>query len=215
MTEALKLDKERLWEVHPPEVYKGKRSLIGLAYHEAGHAVLGRMAKVPFSAVVIQHRKGEDFTGFVGSEDVGGGLKKVRSDSQKLYEPLDFPESDNSWVHKALAFRHCCFHLAGMQAELLLHSVEPDPPLIRHDTDHSQAAAKLHAAFGCSDLYYPQMVTRNYLSQCWGEVKRIAEELLARHEQHGIGIMKRDDPRDVSFFSRQVAGAEWVDEKWD
>jgi hypothetical protein len=216
MNEAVKMDKDRLWQTCPHETYEGTKTLEGLAYHEAGHAVIRRLACVGFHAIVIQHRKGVDFAGFVGPDDIDNCLKETRNNDQKLYEPpFDFPEGGDKFIHKALAFRFCCNYLAGLQAELLLHGVEPDPPLIRHDADHIQAKAVLREAFGLDHLQYPQMVTRNYLSQCWGEVKRTAEELLARHEQHGIGIMRRDDPQDISFFSREVPGAKWVDDEWD
>lgn len=202
------------WQLpqHEPEVYTAARTLTGLAYHEAGHSIIARLAKIPFSTIVIQ-RGGTEHIGFVGSVDVDGGLKEVRRDGPALHEPLDLPDGDY-WIHKALAMRHVCFHLAGLQAELLLHGIASSPPLTRHDTDHKQAAAKLYRAFGTRQLTYPQTITRAYLSRCWGEVKRTATELLARHELHGIGVIKRNDPADISFFSHEVPGGKWTDEQW-
>lgn len=202
-----------LWQTRSHEVYEREQTLEGIAYHEAGHAVIRRLASVGLGAIVIQHREGTDLTGYVGPADIDG-LELVRGNDKKLYEPIELPPREGDvFVRKALAFRLCCGYLAGMQAELLLRGIEPDPPLIRHDPDHTQARNLLERAFGCDNLHYPQTVTRHYLSQCWGEVKRTADELLTRHDQQGIGILNRDD--DASFFARDVPGAKWVDDKWD
>jgi hypothetical protein len=198
-------------KTHKPEIYRNERSLETTAYHEAGHAILRRLTSIKFNAIVARRDAKGVIAGYVGGDgDPHTMLDSMIRDHKKAFTPFELPTKGTS-IHKALAFRHCCSCLAGMQSELILKSVATDPPLMRADSDHSQAAALFSEAFGTTDLQYPQAVARSYLARCWGEVRRCAEELLRRHERDGIGAIKRDDPRDAGFFSRDVDGAVWID----
>lgn len=202
-------DKLILSEARQVTVCEDGNTIPDRAYHEAGHSILCRLIGKSFSTIVV----GSDVS-FIGNDEIESDSRMIRSNDAKLYEASPVLAIDDP-LCKPLAIRLCCVYLAGLQAELLLHGIEPDGPVFRNGSDHVKARKTLKAAFGFDHLYYPQLLTRFYLRRCWCEVKRTAETLLTRYSEQGVGIIRRDNPSDASYFTRDDLRIRWVDETWD
>jgi len=193
-----------------PKIYNGSDSLKATAFHEAGHAVMCRLVHRHFATIVMGNR-----AAYVGHEetDMVAYFHRVKSKDESFLKtkPLGF----HGELLRPVAVRKIVVFLAGMQAELLLDGSPLECELFRDDFDHRNARQLCEEAFGHSHLRYFQALTRDHLSRCWVEVERTANELLARYDRYGLGIIRLSNPHDASYFSRDDLGARWVDETWD
>ncbi len=192
-----------------PKLADDTDSQESLAYHEAGHAIMGRLTYRKFEVIAMSAE-----AGYVGGGDaeITSYIRRIKSKDATLLTPK--PLGPHGALLKPLAARRICDALGGLQAELLL-SGEPPEGVYREDFDHRGARQYAREAFGVEHLEYFQALTRDYLQRCWGEIGQTAAELLARFDRHGFAVIRKSDPGDVSFFTRDNLPVTWRDEEWD
>lgn len=185
-------------------LYEGEVTTASICHHEAGHAVLHRLCRLPFDTIGVRINYG-----YSGTGDPQEIFAKVASNDQSLRTSAPLPDVAPEF-RKPLALRRACCSLAGLQSELMLHGIEPDGPVIRQDADHERAKQALIDGFGDdSGLYFAQLKTRDYLSRCWLHVHDTARELLRRFDANGEGVLCADNPEDARYF-QPIPG--WNDE---
>lgn len=160
----------RAWPVVSLPSYERDRRTI--AYHEAGHAVLGVLIGLPMGAAHVY-------------ED-GGGKVELPTPSSVGGTERAIPPA----VLESVGAQIASMYVGGTMAELLLHGIEIHGELNLDTPDWRNARAVLREALGHDlALYYCQRGACAMLAANWDWVKAVAEALA------DAGTLSGDDIR--------------------
>lgn len=143
------------------------------AYHEAGHAVLCAILRVPMKSVEL-HTDGGGIVVF--------NLEKINSAADNIPPELDNNPMFNALLDKA-RYECAAMYVAGRIAELILHGIEWEGFIALDIPDWRNARYVLQEGFGHDQaLYYCQRLAHWVLLENWAWVVALATEI----ETHGL-----------------------------
>jgi hypothetical protein len=179
-----------LWawpKVALPEYPRDRRTV---AYHEAGHAVLSHMLRLPMTgARVHDAAPGVTPCGIVNMDQSAiKALAEVTMDTE-IPQPL----------HELVAVELAAMYVAGTMAELKLHGLEVNGWLGVDSPDFKNARSILCDAFEWDGpLYYCQRLASAVLTENWPWVVAVADEINAQ------GSVTAEDIARLQMVSRET-----------
>ncbi|HKB59520.1 MAG TPA: hypothetical protein VKC56_05670 [Gallionellaceae bacterium] len=154
----------RIYPVVPAPVYEHRIEI--LAYHEAGHAAFCEIVGIPYTAIELEHDRGQVLL----------DNKAIMQAGEKLSQPGFALSEDEEKRYACLAVAMYC---AGKQAELLFLGLPLGGVMMFDGEDHRIASALLRKQFGSiAPLGFCQQLARSALSRRWCRVEGLAGQLL-------------------------------------
>lgn len=151
-----------------PEYPRDRRTV---AYHEAGHAVLSHILRLPMTGARVHDAPPGATPG--GSVDLD--LPAIKASAAETID-TEIPQS----LHELVAIELATMYVAGIMAELKLHGLEVTGWLGLEDRDFLNARILLCEAFGIDlALYYCQCLASAVLAEHWSWVAVVAGEIEA------------------------------------
>ncbi len=140
-----------------------------LAFHEAGHAIVGLFFCLPIDKAELEIPTNE--------KEVLRGRVTLKNGSSGL-DDSEIPLA----LKQKVALELGAWYAAGLQAELLHHDLTVSGPVFPGSHDYTNLNKALAWGFGHPQpVYYCQQLSKAILTGLWPAVESLAEALLVQH----------------------------------